>query len=418
MSGSANRPPRPDGRQTDIELGWFDEADCLEACILIESKVTADFQPGQAEAYSREIARHRETLGATRACSVLIAPRAKLYTLEHDGHFDAAIAIEDVIAALEARRSDGISDAEIDARLAVRVQLLEALCGKRQAASWTQVTIASKRDFATAYADLARTVVPHLTVRPSTDGPKALTRTFDGLSQTPTFPTEVKLKHEFGSGVAVKYANLQFTGAAPRLANIAAATDLLVGTPYHLRAGGTSLFVQVQTPGLDPAADRFESQREKVLEGLHAVDGLSRWFETHRSRLVSLLGDPGPPTDESLSSGVPSAVFVPLTRAEQEKALDRALRDLVMRSISDFDYTPNDFIRMLGRIGAVATARTLLAGDPSRGFNALWERGGLSVTLEALVIQEPWRSSILFDDDEITRAERRLKAVHYTGARS
>jgi hypothetical protein len=198
-----------------VRLGWFaDEA--LLACVLIESKVTADFQPGQAEAYRDEVAALREQLGGHAACAVLIAPSAKMRALEGTAHFQAQITIEDMIEALRARRIGGVADTELDARLSVRIELLEALAGKRAVSEWQPVTVESKRDFAISYAELAKLIVPNLSVKPSSDGPKAITRFFEGLSTPSYFPCGVALKHEFGDGKGTKYANLQFSGQAEK----------------------------------------------------------------------------------------------------------------------------------------------------------------------------------------------------------
>jgi len=191
-------PARGDGRQADVQLGFFAEAEALIACVGIESKVTADFQPGQAPAYADETARLRRLLGERRACSVLIAPAMRLRSLVGTEHFDVALSIEAMTARLASRLDETGLDPKLHARLKVRIALLEALCGKRSGSAWTPVTLEVKRDFAQAYAALAAEMLPHLTVRPSSDGPRALTRFFDGLKRDADFPFPVALKHEYG----------------------------------------------------------------------------------------------------------------------------------------------------------------------------------------------------------------------------
>ncbi len=258
-------PPRGDGRQTDVELGWFDASDTLRACVLIESKITADFQPGQAEAYGVEARRLRQTLGDAEACCVLVAP-------------------------------------------------------------------------------------------------------------------------------------------AGRLAALREASALLKDCPGYIVAGAKSLFVRIDTPALDPIGATFQVQRDKVAAGLRAVDGLARWFEAHKDDLARLL-----------AAAEPQPLAKPLDLARLERAFDGAMRDLAVRSVRDFDYSPRLFMNMLDQRGGRATAHALLAGKPSDGFFALWEKGGLEVTVEALVVKEPWRSSTLFSADEIGVAERRLREFGYTG---
>jgi hypothetical protein len=216
-----------DSRQTDVQIGWFDAEGALLACVLIESKVTADFQPGQAEAYLAEVAAARVALGPGRATSLLVAPAARLATLRHASAFDAIVSIEDISDALEARRGDGLSE-ELNARLSVRVQLLEALCGRRNASTWIRTTVPEKRDFAEAYAALALDRLPGLRVRPSTDGPKAITRIFEGLT-LPGLPVP-KLRHEYGQRVQMKWVNAQFPGLVDKVPALRA-SGLLASSP-------------------------------------------------------------------------------------------------------------------------------------------------------------------------------------------
>lgn len=187
-----------DARQTDVQIGWFEPDGTIAARVLIESKVTADLQEGQAAAYAAEVAAARAALGTRRAASVLVAPSARLGSLLEASTFDASVSIEAIADALEARRGDGLPE-EVDARLAVRIQLLEALCGKRASSTWIAKTVPEKRDFAQAYAALAAERLPALRVRPSTDGPKAITRIFEGF-EAPGLATPA-LRHEFGNGV-------------------------------------------------------------------------------------------------------------------------------------------------------------------------------------------------------------------------
>jgi len=57
--------------------------------------------------------------------------------------------------------------------------------------------------------------------------------------------------------------------------------------------------------------------------------------------------------------------------------------------------------------GAIETAHRLLASPPSEGFNRLALLGRLDLAIESIVQREPWR--VLFSDEELGRAARRLK---------
>jgi hypothetical protein len=67
---------------------------------------------------------------------------------------------------------------------------------------------------------------------------------------------------------------------------------------------------------------------------------------------------------------------------------------------------------MVSEEGGLKAAKTLLHADGySEGLKALWEKGRLDITMEAIVIQEPW--SQLFTIDELATARRRLEELGY-----
>ena len=78
-----------------------------------------------------------------------------------------------------------------------------------------------------------------------------------------------------------------------------------------------------------------------------------------------------------------------------------------------FGYHPTIFLGMVHEHGSVETARRLLATEFEQyGFERLWTEGRLDLTVEALVLREPWRS--LFALDTLAEAERRLEGADYT----
>jgi hypothetical protein len=275
-----------DNRQTDVRMDWFNQQEQLLACILIESKVTADFQQGQAQSYAAELAQCRDLLGAQAACAVLVAPAAKFSALVGREVFDACVSIEDIINFLQFRIEKEILPPELVRRLEARIGLLEALCGKRTGTAWPPITIPEKRAFSELYVQLAAQVIPALTVRASRDGPKAITKFFDGAKLPANFPA-VRIKHEFGSKVATKYANIQFDRHADAK-NALAESGLLDGSGFSLEVSGEALFVRKPTPGIDPTA-AFEPQREKVVEGLQAIRDLTGWLEDKAGSLLKVL---------------------------------------------------------------------------------------------------------------------------------
>lgn len=84
----------------------------------------------------------------------------------------------------------------------------------------------------------------------------------------------------------------------------------------------------------------------------------------------------------------------------------------IYREATKFGYYPTYFLRMVNERGGLAAAKQLLGGgDPSSGFTRLWEEQRLDLSVEAVVLQEPWRS--LFTEDELTKARRRLEELGY-----
>ncbi|WP_127144266.1 hypothetical protein [Pelagibacterium montanilacus] len=382
-------PPREkDRRQTDVRIGWFDDDQKLIACVLIESKVTANFQAGQAQAYAAELAALRERLGRKAASALLVAPVARLATLTHDGSFDGEVAIEHIIDFLDERvgRSE---NAEISLRLKARIQLLEALCGKRASTAWIGTTIPEKRDFAEAYAALASEILPELTVRPSSDGPKAITRIFEGLviDGLPS-PT---LRHEFGAGTGWKYANVLFRGIEDRLPRLRS-SGLFEGTPYLVEEAGKSVAIRVRTPAIDPMRP-FLDEREAVERGLLVIRDLIEWLRSKSTELADLLE-------------IETTTITPAPSLPSETAFAAELMD-TYRQCERLGYKPTGMLQMMQEHGAINTARRLLVSPPSDGFNRLALMGRLDLAIESIVQRDPWRQ--LFTKEELRRAKNRLK---------
>ncbi len=86
-----------------------------------------------------------------------------------------------------------------------------------------------------------------------------------------------------------------------------------------------------------------------------------------------------------------------------------------MIGVADFANQHNFGIRfrqMIEEHGAVEAAKRLLATQEIQtGLMRLWEMKSLSKSMEALVIQERFRS--LFTEEEIAEARRRLEGLGY-----
>ena len=96
-----------------------------------------------------------------------------------------------------------------------------------------------------------------------------------------------------------------------------------------------------------------------------------------------------------------------------EARFNEAMFDVYRRAKDEAGYNATMFLQMLNDKGGPETARTLINSDtPSTGYSALYERGRLDLTVEALVVENPvWHE--LFVDEEIKKARRRLRQYEY-----
>ncbi|MFW6642072.1 GmrSD restriction endonuclease domain-containing protein [Nocardiopsis algeriensis] len=98
-----------------------------------------------------------------------------------------------------------------------------------------------------------------------------------------------------------------------------------------------------------------------------------------------------------------------------EKAFHRAMVSVYERAKEEAGYTPSFFLGMLADLGALGTARKLLAAPAvSDGFSNLWERGRLDLTVEAVVLRPEFAE--LFTAEELDRARGRLEQFGYAFA--
>ena len=78
-------------------------------------------------------------------------------------------------------------------------------------------------------------------------------------------------------------------------------------------------------------------------------------------------------------------------------------------------YNATRFLQMVSDQGGLQVAKSLLHAEGySEGLTALWELGRLDITMEAVVIQQPWCE--LFTDEELATARTRLQELGYTHA--
>ncbi len=87
--------------------------------------------------------------------------------------------------------------------------------------------------------------------------------------------------------------------------------------------------------------------------------------------------------------------------------------NLYRRAKSEAKYNAKFFLQMVSSRGGLDTAKYLLNSPKvSDGYTALYERGRLDLTVEAMVIENPkWHE--LFTSEELAKARLRLKKYGY-----
>ena len=96
-----------------------------------------------------------------------------------------------------------------------------------------------------------------------------------------------------------------------------------------------------------------------------------------------------------------------------EEQFHGAMLDIYRRAKSEAKYNATQFLSMVSRIGGLQTAKSLINSTTvSSGYTALWERGRLDLSVEAVVLQTE-RFHALFTAEELTICQQRLQEYEY-----
>lgn len=95
-----------------------------------------------------------------------------------------------------------------------------------------------------------------------------------------------------------------------------------------------------------------------------------------------------------------------------ESAFDEAMRNIYRSALSECHYRATRFLQMVEQHGGVSAAKQLLhsSGYPE-GLTKLWELRRLDLSMEALVLKDPWRT--LFTEEDLRIARKRLKDLNF-----
>jgi hypothetical protein len=98
-----------------------------------------------------------------------------------------------------------------------------------------------------------------------------------------------------------------------------------------------------------------------------------------------------------------------------DKSLEMRLMAEFQKAIIELQkmgYTPTHFKKMLSIKGAVDTVNFLLGVDKySEGITRIWELKALYLSMEAIIIKEPYCQ--LFTENQLKVARKRLKDLGY-----
>jgi hypothetical protein len=92
---------------------------------------------------------------------------------------------------------------------------------------------------------------------------------------------------------------------------------------------------------------------------------------------------------------------------------DKAMFEIYRRAKDEASYNATIFLQMLTDSDGLTTAKTLInSKKPSDGYTALYMKGRLDLTVEAVVTENAiWAA--LFTDEEIRKAKKRLLDYQY-----
>ena len=160
---------------------------------------------------------------------------------------------------------------------------------------------------------------------------------------------------------------------------------------------------------LDPGESDLARLEELGYEVFTSTESLRGYVRRRNQEAAGPVEEPAGPAE---NVGDPSAAPDGEPGLDVRAEFERAMKDVYVRAKSEANYTATYFVGMLSDYGGLGTAQRLLATtQASTGFTALYERGRLDLTVEALVVKPEFAG--LFTDEEINIARQRLDQLGY-----
>ena len=231
--------------------------------LLIEDKIDADFQKGQAERYTKAGNDYVSKLECKEFLTVLIAPDSYLAGSKHG--FDETIPLETILGWFEQDSST---------RSRYKASLLRSIIQKVETDRPKDPTITQ---FWEGYYELAHSIAKGLGMRPP--GGRSGGFLFFNPDDMPRY---LDLVHKLNKG----YVDLQFSMLKPAFDEFSSKVRSFKTDEMHFRKTGESVSVSISVGELETNKE-FSTQREGAERGIRAAERLWDWFQTNRSELES-----------------------------------------------------------------------------------------------------------------------------------
>ena len=92
---------------------------------------------------------------------------------------------------------------------------------------------------------------------------------------------------------------------------------------------------------------------------------------------------------------------------DREIKFNRSMEEIYFKAKEEIGYTPTRFMQLLSQQGGIKTAKQLISkSGGTYGFEVLWEKHRLDLSVEYLVLQDEYSS--LFTEEEKSICRKRL----------
>ena len=264
---SAQRSVTQSNGESDLEL-LFQISGGRRLLVMIENKVTAGFQPKQAERYQSRGANYMNRGDCDQTLTVITAPQSYFGRSDSCKGFDGRVTYETVLDWFR-RASD------LTARKYYKLAVLQAAIDK-SGLGYQPVEDALATKFWRDYWELVRALAPEL--RMAEPGVKTAGSTFIGFKPA-GLPIGADIVHKLTGtgGSATGFVDLQFPGMGEHVLELwNALREHLEHDMSLVRASGSAA-VRIIVPTVDPNKEA-DPQCDQIRVGLAAAQRLLKWF--------------------------------------------------------------------------------------------------------------------------------------------